>query len=467
MAITSDKLTWIYTTYGLNRLTEAMGNPTDKLYLYKFKIGDANGTFYTPSSSATSLVNPITNGTFYINEKSLSLDNTTVSFKTKFPENSSGYEIREIGLYETIDDIDYLFAIGTCQPLVKPNLSDNYIISVDYIVNFKSVNLASTYDQIVINANNEYASQNDLDTLQTTILYIEGNLMDQISTTSHIVGLNRAAQLHERISENHKSYSNASTVINFSNLLNFTTLNKVYSYWVFNYSKYITSTTAIVDISNNGINLDLNRNLNLFTSGYSGLAPYINIDGNNYYSLPSDVPFNLRNISNTGDGPFTLFFLIKNNAMDVKNTLLAKSNYYTNNHSFEINKLDNNSIEVKLFTDSSNYITCTTPANNIPEDIYFLGIRYNGNQNNPILDIYINFKQISCTDSITGTYSGMSDITEPLTSYTINNLGAKQDYVNSTISIISLIKDSITDVEMRSIALSTLSLAGKDTCLIL
>ena len=42
------------------------------------------------------------------------------------PENIGGFDIREVGLYETVNGVDNLFAIGTCQPFVKPTAADNY-----------------------------------------------------------------------------------------------------------------------------------------------------------------------------------------------------------------------------------------------------------------------------------------------------------------------------------------------------
>ena len=466
MAITSDKLVWVYTTYGLNRLTEAISNPSNKLFIYKIKIGDANGSYYEPSENITSLVNAIDEGVFYINLKQLSTDGSTVSFKTTIPENYSGFEIREIGLYETINEVDYLFAIGTCQPLVKPSLSDNYIISIDYKLNFKSQNLATVYEQIVINPDYEYLIQDDFDNLQSNILYIEGNLSTQISNDSHIIGLNRAAQLQEKVEQDFKYYTNIASTLNFTNLLNFTNIYNIKSYWVFNYSSYLSQNNCIVDYSKNSLNLNLNKNINLFERSFIGLSPSLDISTNNYFFINSDINFNLLNTYNNSDTPFSIIFLLKNNNLDTNNTLIAKSNYSSHAHSFEINKLADNSIELKLFSDINNSISFKSEPSTVPEDTYFLCIKYNGNISSPIVDIYINHTKVKVSFTSLGTYSGMSNISEKLTSYSTASSGLPQNYANSKFSIISLIKDEISEAEIKSIGLNMLALIGKDTCLV-
>ena len=45
-SVTKDKLTWIYTNYGLRRITEVMANPDDKLAITKLVVGDSETMTY-------------------------------------------------------------------------------------------------------------------------------------------------------------------------------------------------------------------------------------------------------------------------------------------------------------------------------------------------------------------------------------------------------------------------------------
>ena len=191
----TDYLTFILTQYGLNRVGEALANPNEDLNISKIKVGDANFTYYEPTETQTELVHLIPDGEFYIIEKELLEDNLTVSFHAIFPETFQNAEIREVGIYETIDGVDYLFAVSTQQPLLKPYMDLNYLVSVDYYAFLKAQNLAEVYDQIVLNPDNQLVSGEDLENLMSTILFTEDNLMDQIHDNTKILGLNRVQQL--------------------------------------------------------------------------------------------------------------------------------------------------------------------------------------------------------------------------------------------------------------------------------
>ena len=176
----TDYLTFILTQYGLNRVGEALANPNEDLNISKIKVGDANFTYYEPTEAQTELVHLIPDGEFYIIKKELLEDNLTVSFHAIFPETFQNAEIREVWIYETIDGVDYLFAVSTQQPLLKPYMDLNYLISVDYYAFLKAQNLAEVYDQIVLNPDNQLVSGEDLENLMSTILFTGDNLMDQI-----------------------------------------------------------------------------------------------------------------------------------------------------------------------------------------------------------------------------------------------------------------------------------------------
>lgn len=462
---TSDKLSWVFTNYGLNRISEVMADTEDTLNLYKFKIGDANNTFYTPSATQTDLVNTL--DTLFIHEKSLSEDSTTVILKTIIPENSDGFDILEVGLYETVDDVDYLFAVSTQQALPKPSVSYNYIISVDYYANFISANLSSVYDQIVIDAQYEYVKEGDLDNLRDNLLYVEGNLSEQITTNTNIIGLDRPEQLNTLIENNLNSTSNSSCIDTIFNILNLTTIDNFHACWLFNYTNVVGSNISIADFTKRSINLSLNKNINLFNRGIEGLAPYIDISGSNSYTLGDDVVLDLLSASQDDDTPFSLFCLLKHNNGS-KNTILAKSNYFNNKHIFEINKNANNSLEVIFFTDNSNYIKATTNSGLVnSNNFYTLSVKYNGNKTDPQISIFINGDLVTSNLTETGTYTGMSNIPMPLTSYVKNVSGVDENFIDSKVSLISIVKDDIDNYLVKMISKQIVALSGVDVCQIL
>ena len=82
-SVTHDKLTWIYTNYGLRRVTEVMQNPDDKLAITKLVVGDSevitydevtgipiyHYDYYTPDPAQDNLKHPV--DSFFFHGKDL------------------------------------------------------------------------------------------------------------------------------------------------------------------------------------------------------------------------------------------------------------------------------------------------------------------------------------------------------------------------------------------------------------
>lgn len=281
----TDKLTYILTDYGLNRVAEALTDSTVKIILSKIKVGDANYEYYEPEQSATRLLNPIPNGEFPIVDKELLEDGLTVSLHAIFPENLDNCEIREVGVYETVNGRDYLFAISTQQPLIKPAEDLYYFTTVDYYVSLKSQNLSDIYDQILLDSDSQLVTQEKLDNLIATIAFTESNLMEQINGNSRVIGLNRAQQLFEKIEENRENFGYITSYNNYTILADFVKEEEIFAYWLFNYSKIPTPTASITDISKNGRNLSVNVPVNNYSRTFAGLMPTLSFNSPNYYYL--------------------------------------------------------------------------------------------------------------------------------------------------------------------------------------
>lgn len=303
----TDKLTYILTEYGLGRVAEALADTTVNIYLTKIKVGNADYEYYEPQESATNLKGPI-DGEFPIIEKDLLEDGLTISLHAVFPESLNNCEIREVGIYETVNGEDHLFALSTQQPLLKPSLALNYFSTVDYFAFLKSQNLADIYDQILLNPDDQLVTQEDLGNLMRTIAFTEGNLMEQINGNSRVIGLNRAEQLRQKVEKNREEFGYITTYNIYSLLLNEVKAENIFGYWVFNYPRRTASTSSVTDVSINRRNLSSNKPINTYNRVYNGITPMLEFNSPNYYFLNQEA-------SPVGFDP-TIFTIVGNPDVD-------------------------------------------------------------------------------------------------------------------------------------------------------
>ena len=461
----TDALNFILTQHGLNRVTEALENPNVTLNISKIKVGDANFEYYEPTENQPDLIHPINGGEFYIIEKELLEDNLTVSFHAVIPETFQNVEIREVGIYETIDNVDYLFAVSTQQPLLKPLIDLNYLISVDYYAFLKVQNLSEIYDQIILNPDNQMVTEKNLENLMSTILFTENNLMNQINGNTKIIGLNRAQQLYLNILENRKNFGYYSIETNYSSLLSsLNNENEIFSYWVFNYPNRTSSNASVVDIGPQNRNLSTNANINLYPCVYNGVTPMLTFDSSSYFLLNSSLSF--LNEEGTDDISFSIGFTVSPLSLDTDRTILAQSDYTSSNpiNVFEITEKTNGSFQIKLFTDSSNYLTFTSGEKVIPSTPHSLFFSYN--TESKTVEAYLNGDNISITKTITGSYTHMNPSTSiPTSSYITSSSGAIINGINSTIGTITVVKSLLNAEKLRALSLNLSASIGNNPCI--
>ena len=407
--VNTDKLNLKLTSYGLERIAEAMSNPSVTLNVSKIKVGDANGNYYVPTAEMEDLVHPIPNGSFYVIRKELLEDEVTVCFQTYIPETFGNCDIREVGLYETVGETDKLFAICTQQPIVKPDNSYNYFIAIDYYIFLKSVNLANVYDQIILNPDNKIITEEDLQEFMSSMLFTQGNLSYQIGNNTHVIGLDRPTQLYEQITQMRDTIGYSAIASNFATFSELTGSSNVLGYWVFNYPKKNLSAYSIADLSPQENNFSTNQSINSFEKEVQGIISTLKVPAPYFYYLNTEAPLNLYNVEAEEDYSFTMMFLVKPLDTSVTRTLLAKSNYATNSHSFEVNELNTGAVEVKLFTDEGNCMVFTSATNLINEEPHVLTISYDANTMSLIG--YLNEKFLSFSKSMSplnSVYTHMS-----------------------------------------------------------
>lgn len=414
-----NKLELILTDYGARRIAELMEKPDETLAITKIKIGSGkNNEYYNVKEEYRidgTTECPIVTGLlgdlgyeFYIYDKQLLEDGLTVSFHTVIPEDVGGFDIREVGLYETRGGDDHLFAISTQQPFIKPSPQYNYFISLNYYIFLKEQNLAEIYDRITLDVEYAAVTEPDLESLMKTFLFAQENLMTQIGKNTELLGYNRPTQLLEKVNENKTNYSYITLYKNFASVLDLVkSADNIFSYWVFDYSRRESLGRSITDLSNNKYYLSTNKLSSLYPHYFDGFQSMFKFGPDDYYELSSYIPVDLHDPDTGKDSPFTMVFTLEPNNYNTTRTIIAKSNYEPNQiQVFEVQELGDGTLQVKLFTDSSNYVVFSS-ANAIPTGPHSIVLTYDPDQVE--MHAYVNSSYFVLTkDTTHGTYTGMN-----------------------------------------------------------
>lgn len=462
MAITNDKLVWIYTNYGLKRVTEVMNNPEQQLALTKIIVGDSavnhfdpntgqgytTYDYYTPEPTQEDLVHPL--ASFYFHGKKIDRETNMVTLITNIPANSSGYMINEMGIYED----NMLIAICTCQPIMKPSQDDNYVISINLNIELHSYNLASIYDRIILNVDSSYIQPSDLEQIQYDILYMEGNLCEQISENSHVIGLNRPEELRKEIIDNKKTMSLSMLTNIYNNLSNLIGYENVCNFWIFDHSRYTSTENNIVDIGYLGEYLSTTEALPVDDVTYLGMCPSFDFTTNNFYT----------DLSVVDDKDNTYFMILKHNELGKNATILAKSDYALGKHEFEIKRKANNSFEITVFSENGK-ITYTSDNNSIPDSAYALTVQIPENIKENDVILLVNGTMLVLNKTITGDIDIRNSEEIGYTSYIKDTEGNVSLPTGSKMGLIIRGKGNITYTQLRGLSLMLASLTGINVCM--
>lgn len=293
MAEAIKELKWVLTEHGKKRITEVLSNPTDRIRINCIHIGRSNEGDFRARETINELLEPISyeeeTGVYTkdisIYEKGISdeLENT-VYFKALIDENISGFEIKELALFEEIGNQLYMFAVGIGEPINKPALDKGYVISIDYTLLIESANLYDIYDKIELDPDNEFIKEVDVENIYQSILFVEANLAEQISKNTHMLGLGRVQQLDDLINKNMLSYNSMSISNYYANLANSVKdLKNILGCWSFNYTDVYGTTQVIKDFSGHGLNISVNAPLSTYDQDYIGLLSTLNFTPNDYF----------------------------------------------------------------------------------------------------------------------------------------------------------------------------------------
>ena len=172
-----------------------------------------------------------------------------------------GYSISEFALYEDAPDgTRQMFAVGVGAPLFKPSVELGYLMTVEYTIYIESVNLLEVYDKIELDPANEFLKEVDIDNLYKAMLYIEGNMAEQIGNNTRILGMSRIKELNQMIEDTKLKYHSASVCNYYSSLSNsIKDLNNLLGFWSFHYTDSQGLSSTIKDFStySNNLSTDL------------------------------------------------------------------------------------------------------------------------------------------------------------------------------------------------------------------
>lgn len=304
MTITDQKLEWVLTEYGKRRITEMLSNPDDKIRISMINIGSDNTGSpkdregYPPENGDGKLFHQVNDKKIPIFEKGIAKDReNTVYFKAIIDENMCGYDISELALYEERNGQEKMFAVGVGQPIAKPDIIYGYLMSIEYTLYIESTNLLEVYDRIELDPKNEFLRETDIDALYRTILYVEGNLAEQISHNTHAIGLNRAQDLNNSISNTQLRYNSAAISTYYSSMANSVQdLQNVMGFWSFHYTDNYGVRQNIKDFSTFGNNFSTNALLGSYDQEYLGVLSSLNFKEGDYFYLDA-VPSVMKNSS--------------------------------------------------------------------------------------------------------------------------------------------------------------------------
>lgn len=450
--VNENRLNLILTQHGLNRVAEAIADPSVNIEISSIKLGSGrNFEYYEPSEQQTQLEGAL-GLSFPIVEKALLEDNLTVSFRAIIPETTGNIDIREVGLYENYNGTDTLFAISTQQPFVKPSLDYGYVISIDYYVFLKTANVAEIYDQIKLDPATSLVSDIDLEAFMNTILFNHGNLLNQIGNNSRIIGYNRATQLYEELIKNQKTSSYIAFSKNYTDLLELLSYDpdKISTYWLFDHSKNSANNGSILDIGPNGINLYSTNPSSNYEQGYVGIMSTLKIPSGDVIYSPNGAGFEFLSANNTKN-PFTMIFALEPLENETR-TLLSQGVTAEESDAsrFIMQEKNDGSVMVKLYTNAENYVTYLTSSGAVPNGPHSIVISYSTSPSET-LNIHINGVKHSAVGTSTGNYQGILSSTEPVLSGISGT--PNQQTINSKVGLVAVLKTALTDTQARCFSL--------------
>jgi hypothetical protein len=163
----------ILVNYGLKRMLELLKDNSSNINFSKIKIGDGNGNNITLDTSLTEMINPV----YTLPISNIILGNKITTFIATIPDSIKEFNIKEIGLYETRSNKDYLIAISPVNLNKPAYVNYDLIIEVHYNLNISNVD----YNLISIGVKTGvYPPKSLINNFDTDVLYKMKDILEEI-----------------------------------------------------------------------------------------------------------------------------------------------------------------------------------------------------------------------------------------------------------------------------------------------
>lgn len=377
----------IFTEYAIKKINNNLLGNYEDFNFQKIKIGNKSGSFdYTRDS--------LTNNIYTLNVDSIEINNNVFTIYCTIPESIEGFDILEIGIFDTINGIDNLFTLTSVDTLKPSKLSYELVIIID--INLNTLNISNNYPTVEVNDPVRTSISNVSD-VRYTLNYITTNLERNILHNSTEVGYNRAQVFYREQQDleyymqnlmNCNFYSTLISRIGSSNITDcfLNTIKENFSFYkirnLVNYSQYIGV--------NNGLFNSSSDKITFSTVGGDSLFISANLDELSQGIILCKVL--------ESEGKY--FFSFKIEGVNLIFTLYSNSGYYSISY-------DISSEEIFIQNNKFNNFIIT----------------FNNNFSTPSLKMYINGVEVTVLESIVNFTELTSNNSIPLVNYTYSSEG--------------------------------------------
>lgn len=390
----------IFTEYAIHKINRNITQDYENFNFTKIRLGNKEGIL---DSTRTSLIDTV----YTLPIDSVSLNNNIFTILSTIPDTIEGFDIREIGLYDTVGGIDNLFVFSEIDTTKPADLTYKLILTLD--LDLMIVNLYPVYPEITI-LDKEYVPLHVEESFEETLNYVNTNLERIIEDNATEIGYNRAQVFYEKqkdINSNLQNFTNTSKYIKMQNLINDGSISDCFfncdNNFLYYYIKNLNNYSSYLEV-NNGLITSFNDDITFDNANGTTLMIRANLD-----KLSDGLI-----LGKLDERESKYYFEFRINSPFLEFTLHSGLGYYTAAY-------DMSTLDVRISSDVFNTFI----------------ISFNNNFTTPEIKIYYNGTELTLIDTISNFTSLSYFSTLPLVNYTYsisNNLIHNNDfYIDSVV----------------------------------
>jgi len=328
----------IFTDYAIKKINRNVIQDYEDFYFTKVKVSNKLGVF---EPSRTSIENDIYT---IVIDKSIFSTGVYTLYCT-IPAEVENINIKEIGVYETILEKDYLFSISKISEYKPGNLPYDLIITLD--INFSTIDIYPLYPSLSVTSA-DYASTTDLSMTNLTLTNMTIDLERLVVNNSINIGYNTAQVFYQRQQEIDYMLNNFIACSTFSKISSYIGIDNISDYFsdtlvqdnLFYKIKNLKNSSQTISITNNLLTSEQD---NIYFSNPDGSSLFIqanlgNLEEssilNKISSNVDDILFNFEilkgyltfTIYGTEGGYYTLKYDIQSQEITIKDN--EYNNFY-------------------------------------------------------------------------------------------------------------------------------------------